>query len=734
MKKHLQVALWPALVVIAVVGVLSAFDLGPKYVGKSWFETSEFSWQLESLYSDVSINELNSIDPDEAAKKFIVTDQEIEDYRNHYGTLPEQLDNIERQYRTRINEAKENKNETLLMALVKERNGKLDDIKENFENTEHVKQKILKEKGRQLAAVLKQQSERVSSDFAVNYDFTDIETGEHFTKGDVSQPAAFKKEFNDVHGFFRAHSLTDASLDQYDQSVVENPIRLNHENLQQAENTVRHFKGTLTIPKSALAGGALQENVRVFNGEKKMLYVSWLVAALAIAALFTVVKFKKEWVTGTKESAAFRKWKFDVQIAGLFFAATVFLLYVQSAANTIPYGGLRYSPSYYTMNLIEFMLFGYLPAGLVAFQLVNLIEQMKQPGYLDRALKDTFAVSLARNIRDTFSNWKLGTQFLLLLVIFFLAGIGFVGMFLAPELIVVYAFCVLFVALPALFLFFRRGAYLNRLFAATEAMAAGQLTQEIPVKGKSPLAKHAANLNNLRDGVRVSVNEQAKSERLKTELITNVSHDLRTPLTSIITYTDLLKDETLSSEERTKYVEIIDQKSQRLKTLIEDLFEVSKMASGNLELVKQHADLNQLMQQALAEHAEDFSESDLDVRISLPEVPVYALVDGQKLWRVLDNLLINALKYSLPGTRVYVNLQKTGNQARITMKNIAKYEIGGNTDELFERFKRGDESRQTEGSGLGLAIAQSIIELHGGRMDVEVDGDLFKVTIDIAVG
>src|SRR5690606_12238286 len=230
---------------------------------------------------------------------------------------------------------------------------------------------------------------------------------------------------------------------------------------------------------------------------------------------------------------------------------------------------------------------------------------------------------------------------------------------------------------------------------------------------------------------RVSMTEQAKSERLKTELITNVSHDLRTPLTSIITYTDLLKDETITPEERAKYVDILDKKSQRLKTLIEDLFEVSKMASGNLELNKQRVDLTQLLQQALAEHAEEIAESGLDFRTTFPEDMLIAYVDGQRGWRVLDNLIVNAIKYSLPGTRVYVTLRKLGDSAEFVVKNITKYELGENIDELFERFKRADTSRHTDGSGLGLAIAQSIVDMHGGKMKIDLDGDLFKVTVTV---
>ena len=190
-----------------------------------------------------------------------------------------------------------------------------------------------------------------------------------------------------------------------------------------------------------------------------------------------------------------------------------------------------------------------------------------------------------------------------------------------------------------------------------------------------------------------------------------------------------MKQQDSYAEERTKYIAILDSKSNRLKTLIEDLFEVSKMASGNIEMSKQRIDLAQLLQQAIGEHGEDFTSANLDLRVSIQNQPIFAYVDGQKLWRVIDNLIVNARKYSLEGTRVYVNLKLNEGNAELTVKNVAKYELHEDASELVERFKRADTSRHTEGSGLGLAIAQSIVDLHGGQMDIAVDGDLFKVTV-----
>ena len=274
-----------------------------------------------------------------------------------------------------------------------------------------------------------------------------------------------------------------------------------------------------------------------------------------------------------------------------------------------------------------------------------------------------------------------------------------------------------------------RIGYFNRIVKSTDDWVQGNLESELNDQGKSVLARLARNMNTLKHGVKTSKKVAVKSERLKTELITNVSHDLRTPLTSIITYTELLKTPNLPEEDREAYIQIIDRKSKRLKVLIDDLFEASKMASGNVELVKERADIVQLLQQSLAEHDEAIQKSGLQFRISNLEKPIIALVDGQKLWRVFDNLIGNILKYSLEHTRVYISVSESPEQVIISFKNVTKYELSENIDELFERFKRGDTSRHTEGSGLGLAIAKSIVDLHDGQLNIEVDGDLFKVTI-----
>lgn len=273
--------------------------------------------------------------------------------------------------------------------------------------------------------------------------------------------------------------------------------------------------------------------------------------------------------------------------------------------------------------------------------------------------------------------------------------------------------------------------YLDKIMVGAKAGAEGKLNYKIDEKGRGHLRELAHDINNIKEGLKKSVENEMKSENMKTELITNVSHDLKTPLTSIINYIDLLKRENIEPESARDYVSILDKKSQRLKVLIEDLFEASKAASGAMELNITKIDVGQLLKQALGENDERFIESKLEVKLNIPNEKIFINGDGKRLYRVFENLISNIVKYSLTNTRVYIDMFKENDEVTIVMKNISAYELSFDTNEITNRFKRGDDSRSTEGSGLGLAIAKSIIELHNGNFKVEVDGDLFKSIIKL---
>ncbi len=236
-------------------------------------------------------------------------------------------------------------------------------------------------------------------------------------------------------------------------------------------------------------------------------------------------------------------------------------------------------------------------------------------------------------------------------------------------------------------------------------------------------------MNRLREGLKHAVEEEVKSQNMKTELITNVSHDLKTPLTSIITYVDLLKNNSLTEEERAEYIAILDAKSQRLKVLIEDLFEMSKTTSKSLVLSYQNIDLVTLLKEILVEFEDKLTEASLQVKTDYQVDQAICTLDSEKTYRVFENLFGNITKYAMSNTRVYMMVSKTDKEAVVTIKNISHTEISYQGDQLFERFVRGDLSRNTEGSGLGLAIAKGLTEAQGGMIGIEVDGDLFKVTV-----
>lgn len=270
----------------------------------------------------------------------------------------------------------------------------------------------------------------------------------------------------------------------------------------------------------------------------------------------------------------------------------------------------------------------------------------------------------------------------------------------------------------------------QRLREGSRAIAGGNLNHQIDThRMPQDLQNHAEDLNSISSGLQEAVNEQMKSERFKAELITNVSHDLKTPLTSIINYVDLLKTTQQTDPKAQEYIEVLDRKAQRLKKLTEDLVEASKASTGTLKVNREKIGMTQLIDQALGEYEEKLVARQLSVITALPEDETYVYADGRHLWRVIDNLLSNCCKYAMNGTRVYLELTRGKGQVVLSVKNISREPLNIPAERLMERFVRGEESRSTEGSGLGLSIARSLTELQGGTFDLAVDGDLFKAIV-----
>ena len=275
---------------------------------------------------------------------------------------------------------------------------------------------------------------------------------------------------------------------------------------------------------------------------------------------------------------------------------------------------------------------------------------------------------------------------------------------------------------------------LRKLKKGAEKLAAGDLSYTVDTEKMFwEFKKHGENLNNVGTGMARAVEERMKSEHFKTELITNVSHDLKTPLTSIINYVDLLKKEELDNEQANGYLEVLDRQSAKLKKLTEDLVEASKASTGNITVHALPTNVVELLNQSVGEYAERLEANHIQTIVSVPEDPVVVLADGRLLWRVFDNLLGNIAKYGQSHTRAYFQVLVNYGHVRIVMKNVSREILNITADELMERFVRGDSARSSEGSGLGLSIARSLTELQGGRLDLFVDGDLFKVILSFDV-
>ena len=309
-----------------------------------------------------------------------------------------------------------------------------------------------------------------------------------------------------------------------------------------------------------------------------------------------------------------------------------------------------------------------------------------------------------------------------------------VTFFLIMEGVYNGAFMFMYLCLQlALVLFLAWWAYgYYRLRQGTKTIARGDLEYQIDTRHMPyDLRLQAEDLNNISVGLAGAVDEKMKSERFKAELITNVSHDLKTPLTSIINYVNLLKSTQQTDPKAIDYIEVLDRKSQRLKKLTEDLVEASKASTGVLSVTREKIGMSQLIDQATAEWEEKLSDRKLTLVSTLPEGETWVYADGRHLWRVIDNLLSNCAKYAMEGTRIYLDLERGKGQVALSVKNISRDPLNVPAERLMERFVRGEESRSTEGSGLGLSIARSLTELQGGTFDLAVDGDLFKAIVTL---
>ena len=523
----------------------------------------------------------------------------------------------------------------------------------------------------------------------------------------------------------------------------------------------------LMIPKDVyLKNGALEDNIKNFYLERYMI----LILAIGSIIMFLILVWAGFTNTLRQQNNSFIKAmnKIPIEVKcliyilfGVGFALTMELLFNDNLSR-------YYSPKLKFETIISdanifFYLIG-IPATIFLYTalyiLVSDIKNVFNSGIYESCIKKSligkFFLKLFKKLNSTFSklmsfdisNTKnrklmlvLGINLIIVWIIVFFTSFVFLyivfGMGGSYSLFgsVILGMCIAIIYSLFIFSYLKdRMCELEQLYMVTDEISLGNFNQhmELNLGIFNPILEK---LNSISEGFKIAVDEEIKSQNLKTELISNVSHDLKTPLTSIISYIDLLKKENDMSETQKEYIEILEQKSQRLTLLIEDLFEASKAASGNISFNKSSLDLVSLLRQTIAENENEISASGLLFKIQLPdsEQKIICNLDGKRTYRIFDNLISNILKYSLPSSRVYIDMSLDMNKVLIVLKNISAYEMNFNPNDIAERFVRGDKSRNTDGSGLGLSIAKSFTELQGGEFNIYIDGDLFKVAISFEV-
>ncbi|GIO28714.1 sensor histidine kinase [Ornithinibacillus bavariensis] len=724
-------------------GIILLSNNGWYYAQKDYFHTEDFQYgDLEQFKQLVVMFELNDVTLEEAKEKITVTKDEIEEYRYSYGNLEQQIESIKGQYEDLIQQAIDNDAQQVADAYIRERDNKINDITKNFESDDYVKDKIIKDREKELETYFieiesyRPQFEEYKTMF--QYYLKDPTNNLVYTNLDNTGKKADVNQISDETNVY-VESVTLRNGDMFDYNLLES-----EESLDMLGGADKKLEGRIGVPNVEPQTNTLIERNEHY---KKNQLIIWIVISLSILALILSLiiakKAKKTRAEVSNWRRSYNKLPIDVRV-GLLGVSSIFtVLMFFSLVQAIYYFSPGFSIYLGLFNLMELIV---VSIGLaitvmqINFLLVTLKDWKNFKNLWEQCVSYKLYLFLKRemlklikNLKEAFLDQTTGTQLIFIFGMVFILGLMGIMVFLHPIFLFFYILILVSIGIPLGNVILKNVGFFNRIVENTNELAAGNLSKDLEITGNTALATLAENINVLKQGVKHSQSEQAKSERLKTELITNVSHDLRTPLTSIITYTELLKEKQKMNDESAAYLEIIDRKSKRLKVLIEDLFEVSKMASGNIELKKEKVDLVQLLQQALGEYDDMIHESSLQFRVTHIDPPVHAIVDGQKLWRVFDNLIGNILKYSMENSRVYINLSVGNGHAIIAFKNVSKYELSENSDELFERFKRGDTSRHTEGSGLGLAIAQSIIELHNGQLEIEIDGDLFKIIIFLPI-
>ncbi|MBO0428514.1 HAMP domain-containing histidine kinase [Vagococcus fluvialis] len=667
---------------------------------------------VESVYlkenlADFKPTKIEDISPDQ-----------VEIYRQRYGDLGTQISDIKSQYQERLELAVEEKTKETLQ---KERDDKIKAIVENFTDDEAVKKKIIDEE----MAYIKKNKKTIEEDIKpylsdanelYHYFFKDTQTGDVYTNVEGLNKYSTETEVRE-----KLKSQAVGKVKNFEYGInLYNFIKPEATQSGLFQTSVANLKGSYVIPKGSFLNTKIKEQEKEAEFFSKLIYVGIFSMLIGIGILYFYVNSKMliDFMNKIPLDVA------TVVFLGLGFmaAAQALVIYPYNVGNSLRNMRMLVSPVVIGTACL-----------LISFVMLKVLWQKLLPKYRKVDLKEVWQDSafykLYEKIISIFNKLPFSSK---IVVIFLVVVANLFALFILRRMYFSSFYRMILLGVMVVVILVEiRLVYLalKRTKKIMEQSKNWMVEYDQPVSQDTSLKELDRELTQLNKLIETSQKDTVQSEMLKTELLTNVSHDLRTPLTSIITYGDLLKQESLTDDNRKEYIEIINKKAQRMKHLIDDLFEVTKMNNGEIILDKSEVNLTQLLQQSVSEYSEEFEDHHLKFIFNKPEEAINLPLDGERMWRVFDNIFGNAIKYSMPETRVYLKLEKQNDMAKIELKNISQHELNEEADQLMEKFKRGDSSRHTEGSGLGLAIINSIVSLHDGNIDIQVDGDLFKLTI-----
>ncbi|EKS4342427.1 HAMP domain-containing histidine kinase [Clostridium botulinum] len=695
------------------LSVLTGYDLIKNrtcLVKDPYFSSKEFDEELQSYCNNLYNFHITYKNFNDKIAESRVTKEQITTLKSFYedNILSSQM-TIKDEYNSFLSEAEQSGDKNKLAKLTQQRDEKLKEVeKENTKTETELKKEIALWSYNDYKNIKK----AIESKREIKYYIKNTLTKEAYTNLEPK---------TNIDRYIKNNSIYSISF----------PLKSRKaEKFSETNNLLNSFnwEGYIIITKDFNSNGYILKNYNYYNSIRDRLVKEIIIGISSlIIGIFILTLFKKRNCLNPPILNKIKKIYNNIPLDLKLF---IFILYTAVMGNYLINLSFFYKPLGINHFIVTTLLSIYVLYFIFNFKYAIKLKKDKNEFLIQ--YKGSLINKLLNVIKNSNFNNNIKLKLVSIITFFALLGAFILLLLLLGFHNILSAFIIIILLYIILLIryLFKKADYLNEILKATEEITCGNLDYIIKENKGGVLGKIAHNINNMKEGYKRSLEEQIKSERLKTELITNVSHDLKTPLTSIINYIDLLKKEDLSKDEVNAYISVLDRKSERLKSLIEDLFEASKMSSGAVELNIEKIDVTALLKQSIAEFEEKITKSSLELKFKYDNNKTYANLDGKKTWRVFENLINNIIKYSQPNTRVYIDLIETNTKIIITMKNISRYEMNFTSDEIFERFKRGDKARNTEGSGLGLAIAKSIVELQGGNLNINIDGDLFKVTVE----